>query len=205
MSASGPLVPPISWAQRPDYVLVTIPLQDTTGVSVEVKDEGKALHFACSAPEGKQYACTIRFYGAICSEESQHVVRPRQIELKLRKKFTNSLENANDDELEWPRLTEEKAKYPNITIDWSKWKDEYGDEGAADDLGDFGLGGSDVMDGQYSEMLSQLMQAQGQRDAEEAAGLPGFGSAKGQDLAHSASAAAGDDDGDMPPLEEDDM
>ncbi|KAG5468518.1 hypothetical protein CUR178_01350 [Leishmania enriettii] len=209
MSASGPLVPPISWAQRPEYVLITVLLQDTTDVKVDIKDEGRELHFACNAPEGKQYACTIRFYGAISSEESHHVVRPRQIELKLRKKFASSLEDADDDEVEWPRLTKVKAKHPNITIDWSKWKDENDNEGAADDLGDFGLGGDDAMDGQYSEMLSQLMQAQGQRDAEESAGLPpgsfpGFGSAKGQDSAHGASGATGDDDGDMPPLEEDD-
>ncbi|AIN97504.1 hypothetical protein LPMP_200120 [Leishmania panamensis] len=206
MSASGPLVPPISWAQRPEYVLVTIPLQDTTGVTVEIKDEGRELLFACCAPEGKQYACTIHFYGAISSEESQHVVRPRQIELKLRKKLTRSLEDA-DDEVEWPRLTKEKVKYPNITIDWSKWKDE-DDEGATDDLGDFGLGGGDAMDGQYSEMLSQLMQTQGKKDAEELAGLPPgtipeFGSAQRQEATHGASAAAGDDDSEMPPLEDD--
>ncbi|CBZ30158.1 conserved hypothetical protein [Leishmania mexicana MHOM/GT/2001/U1103] len=208
MSTSSPLAPPISWAQRPEYVLITIPLQDTTSVCVEIKDEGKELRFACSSPEHKQYACTIHFYGAISSEESQHVVRPRQIELKLRKKFSKSLEDANDDEVEWPRLTKEKVKYPNITIDWSKWKDENDDECAADDLGDFGLSGGDAMDGQYSEMLSQLMQAQGQRDAEESAGLPtgtipAFGSARGQEATHGTSAGAGDDDGDMPPLEED--
>lgn len=210
MSASAALVPPISWAQRPEYVLITIPLQDTTDVKIEIKEEGAALYFACNAPEGKHYEYTLRFYGAISSEESQHVVRPRQIELKLRKKFRVSLEEAEDDEVEWPRLTKEKAKYPNITIDWGKWKDADDDnEGAADDLGDFGLGGGgvggDAMDGQYSEMLSQLMQAQGQRDAEESAGLapgtiPAFGSAQGQ----TAMAEDGDDD-DMPPLEEADV
>ncbi|KAG5493787.1 hypothetical protein JKF63_01619 [Porcisia hertigi] len=210
MSTSGPLVPPITWAQRPEYILVTIPLQDTTSVKVEIKDEGRELHFSCSAPEGKQYACTVRFYGVISCEESQHVVRPRQIELKLRKKFTKSLEDAEDDEVEWPRLTKEKVKCPNITIDWSKWKDENEDECAADDLGDFGLGGGDEIDGQYSEMLSQLRQVQGQKDAEDSTGLPAgsipsFGSAKGQNATCGASTAAGDDDGDMPPLEEDDI
>ncbi|GET92110.1 hypothetical protein, conserved [Leishmania tarentolae] len=208
MSTNTSLVPPISWAQRPEYVLITIPLQDTTGVNVEIKNEGRELHFACSAPEQKQYAYTIQFYGAISSEESQHVVRPRQIELRLRKKFTMSLEDANDDEVEWPRLTKEKVKCPNITIDWSKWKDENDDECASDDLGDFGLGGGDEVDGKYSEMLSQLMQAQGKRDAEESAGLPPgtipeFGSAQGQGAADGASAEAGDDDADMPPLEAD--
>lgn len=209
MSASGALVPPISWAQRAEYVLLTIALQDTTNVKIELKEEGKVLYFACAAPEGKRYEYTLHFYAPISPEESQHVVRPRQIELKLRKKFRKSLEEAEEDEVEWPRLTAEKTKHPNITIDWSKWKDEDDEAAGPDDLGDFGLGGGmggggDAMDGQYSEMLSQLMQAQGQRDAEEHAGLPpgsipGFGSAEGQ----KASEGADEDDDDMPPLEED--
>lgn len=212
MSASGALIPPISWAQRAEYVLLTIALQDTTDVTIELKEEGKLLHFACTAPEDKRYAYTLRFYAAITPEESQHVVRPRQIELKLKKKFRTSAEEAEEDEIEWPRLTEDKAKHPNITIDWSKWKDEDEQEagGGADDLGDFGLGGAgggmgggDAMDGQYTEMLSQLMQAQGQKDAEEHAGLPpgsipAFGSAAGQE-----AMAGGEEDDDMPPLEED--
>lgn len=205
MSASGALVPPISWAQRPEYVLLTIALQDTTNVKIEIKEDGKVLHFSCSAPEDKHYEYTLHFYAPILSEESQHVVRPRQIELKLKKKFRTSSEEAAEDEVEWPRLTEEKTKHANITIDWSKWKDE-DDEGAgADDLGDFGLGGGegDAMDGQYSEMLSQLMQAQGQHDAEAHAGLPpgsipAFGSAADQKATGGAEA-----EDDMPPLEED--
>lgn len=205
MSASGALAPPISWAQRPEYVLLTVALQDTTDVKLEMKEEGKVLYFTCNAPEDKHYEFTLHFYAPISPEESQHVVRPRQIELKLKKKFRKSLEEAEEDEVEWPRLTEEKTKHPNITIDWSRWKDQDDDDTAADDLGDFGLGGGggDAMDGEYSEMLSQLMQAQGQKAAEEYAGLPTgsippFGSAAGQ----KGSEVAAEED-DMPPLEED--
>lgn len=210
MSASSPLVPPISWAQRPEYVLVTIALQDTSSVKLAIQDDGKALHFACDAPNDKHYECRLRLYGAISSEESQHVVRPRQIELKLKKKFRTSAEEAADDELEWPRLTEEKTKQPNITIDWSKWKDADEEEAGADDLGDFGLGGGggggDAMDGQYSEMLSQLMQAQAQQgggdddgDSADDAQAKAFAAAERE----VNKVMAEDEDDDMPPLEED--
>ncbi|KPA82005.1 hypothetical protein ABB37_03182 [Leptomonas pyrrhocoris] len=207
MCASGALVPPISWAQRPEYVLLTIALQDTTNVTVEMKEEGKVLYFSCTAPEDKHYAYTLHFYAPISPEESQHVVRPRQIELKLKKKFHKSLEEAEDDEVEWPRLTEEKTKHSNINIDWSKWKDAGDNDAGSDDLGDFGLdgdGGGDEMDEQYSEMLSQLMAAQGQQDAEQHAGLPAgglptFGAAAGQ----KPSEGAEEEDDDLPPLEED--
>ncbi|KPI87649.1 hypothetical protein ABL78_3247 [Leptomonas seymouri] len=207
MAASGVLVPPISWAQRSEYVLLTIALQDTTNVKLDIKEEGKVLYFSCTAPGDKHYEYTIHFYAPISPEESQHVVRPRQIELKLKKKFCKSLEEAGEDELIWPRLTEEKTKHQNITIDWSKWKDEDEDDASPDDLGDFGLGdggGDDAMQGQYSEMLSQLMKAQGQKDAEDHAGLPAgsipaFGSAADQKASDNAVA----EDDDMPPLEED--
>ncbi|KAK7196643.1 CS domain containing protein [Novymonas esmeraldas] len=203
MAGDGVLLPPIAWAQRPELLLLTIPLQDTTDVALEIAEEGRELRFSCSAAGGQRYAVVLPFYGVIASEESQHVVRPRQIELKLRKRFRGSLEDAEEDEVEWPRLTKTKAKHPNITVDWSRWRDEgdADDDAPADDLGDFGLGGGrgDALDEQHSAFLRQLAEST-RTSTDGSAG----GSAGGLPGAHGTAAAQAEDDDDMPPLEEDD-
>lgn len=183
---SVPLHPPVSWAQRNDVVLITIPLQDATDVKISLTD-----NFTFSATsDAKQYACTIPLFDKVVPEESSHVVRPRQIELKIRKLST--------DKEYWPRLTKEKVKSTYIQIDWNKWKDE--DEGAeggnADDLGDFGMGGGLDM----QQMLAQLGGAGGGAGGfGGGAAVPGFGSARGQTEKGIPEHL---EDEEMPPLED---
>lgn len=122
------LHPILQWAQRPDLVLITVPLQDAANVTVTIKDT-LSIEFES---EGKKYAASLTLFDEVVPEESSHVVRPRQIELKLQKK--------NTDAEYWPRLTKEKVKNSNIQIDWNRWVDE--DEvKEGENLGDFGMGG----------------------------------------------------------------
>eukprot|EP00331_Platyophrya_macrostoma_P011923 CAMPEP_0176410178 /NCGR_PEP_ID=MMETSP0127-20121128/2914_1 /TAXON_ID=938130 /ORGANISM="Platyophrya macrostoma, Strain WH" /LENGTH=183 /DNA_ID=CAMNT_0017789649 /DNA_START=60 /DNA_END=607 /DNA_ORIENTATION=+ len=180
------LHPPVNWAQRKDVILVTIPLQDASDVQISL---GSGDVFSLSATSaGKNFECKLSLFEKVVPEESTHVVRPRQIELKIKK--------ANVDADYWPRLTKEKVKSSFIQIDWNKWKDE--DEtaestsagGGGDDLGDFGMGGLDMQ-----QMLAQLGGGAG---AGGLGGAPGFGSARGQE-ALSKEAVDNAEDEEMPP------
>jgi hypothetical protein len=170
------LHPPILWAQRCDVVLITIPLQDATDVSLSTQ---QTFTFEATS-DNKRFSCAFRLFAEVVPEESSRTVRPRQIEIKLRKKDSSAPY--------WPRLTEDKGKSPFIQIDWNKWKDEdEGGDGSAEDFGDFGAGG-----------LPDMQQLMGQLGA-GGSDVPAFGSAKGQ---QEMNIPENVEDEDMPPLEE---
>lgn len=230
VSTTTAVFPPLNWAQRADYVFITIPLQDTKNVKIDLKDNGQVLDFACTTDaEGeKHYACQLALFRPVLPEESSHVARPRQIELKLKKasalKVAGDGEEAEESEEDraWPRLTKDKQKNANIQIDWSKWKDEDDDDdnelANGNDMGDFGGNGmfGGMMDGEsdgYGDMMSNLMRQAGRGDAEAFSGqeMPEFGSAAAAATGASGEGngggaeenEGGDDDDEMPPLEED--
>lgn len=187
---STDLHPSILWAQRADCILLTISIQDAVNVSINLRDH--TLNFSGES-EGKSYKAMIPLYKEVIPEESSHVVRPRQIELKIKK--------SDVDAEFWPRLTKEKTKSSFIQIDWNRWKDEDEDT-AKEDLGDFGLGGpmggggfGSMMGGGAGgldmDMLSKLSAG---------GGLPGFGSARGQEAKGIPDDLVEDEE--MPPLED---
>lgn len=200
---------PILWAQRPEYVLLTVPLQDARKVRVELPNNGAQLKLSCTTPgadptvakDDRQYESCLDLFREVAAEESQHVVRPRQIEIKLRKKKDEA-----DEEREWPRLTKEKTKLNNVQIDWNKWKDEDAEDDQADDLGDFGMGGGESGIN-YDDMVSQFMVKQSHDEAVAATGntdIPKFGVAKGQQpLSEEEMKRIEESYDDMPPLEDD--
>lgn len=196
MSAAS-LFPPLKWAQRQDFVLVTVELQDSANVKLQLPRDGAGVAFSCDVPAGggseaKRYACDFDFFAAVSPEESDFMARPRQIEVKLRKK------DVEGDF--WPRLTADRAKNKSIAIDWARWKDEDDEPegGDAGDLGDFGLGGG--MEGMDDELMQKMTAQFGQGGGGSSGGIPDFGSADGQ---QQQAAPVEDDDDDMPPLEED--
>lgn len=199
------LYPLLLWAQRTDCILLTVALQDATNVHIELPDNGASFQFACDTPDGRHYACSFALYKAVSTEESHHAVRPRQIELKLKKRSavlsTVSGEEEAADEACWPRLTKERPN-KNIQVDWSQWKDADEEaEGAMDDLGNFGLGGDLGDDEMTQKMMQQFMVRDERNGAEEGLGvepgtIPSFASAAGQQPMPENACD------DMPPLEE---
>ncbi|ORC93246.1 uncharacterized protein TM35_000011230 [Trypanosoma theileri] len=165
MSASGDEVfPPILWAQRPEYVLVSIPLPDATDVSVEIRD-GRVLHFHAVAG-GRRYGCALPLFAPVVSEESRHATLPRGVELQLRKRPPPTNEEEGKQEKEkfefsraWPRLTEDKSRNTRIQVDWTRWKDD--DEDEEDPSG---VDGQDGLGVNYEELMSQMMS---QKDIDE--------------------------------------
>eukprot|EP00672_Neobodo_designis_P022448 CAMPEP_0174850010 /NCGR_PEP_ID=MMETSP1114-20130205/18661_1 /TAXON_ID=312471 /ORGANISM="Neobodo designis, Strain CCAP 1951/1" /LENGTH=98 /DNA_ID=CAMNT_0016084433 /DNA_START=41 /DNA_END=334 /DNA_ORIENTATION=+ len=93
---------PIQWAQRPEFVLITIAATDAKDVNVKVLEN--TLSFSCTSGD-KKFASETPLFAEVVPEESSHVVRDRCVELKLAKK-DKSAEY-------WPRLTKDKVKNPH--------------------------------------------------------------------------------------------
>ncbi|KAH9599006.1 CS domain [Trypanosoma melophagium] len=158
--------PPILWAQRPEFLLVSIPLPDATDVSVEVRD-GRVLHFRAVAG-GRRYACALPLFADVVSEESRHATLPRGIELQLRKRPPPAAEaegeagkkGEREGSLElsraWPRLTQDKSRNPRIQVDWTRWKDDDDDN---DDPN--GFDGQDGFGMNYEDLMSQMTTQKG--------------------------------------------
>jgi hypothetical protein len=78
--------------------------------------------------EEKRYTCNLKLFAPVIAEESLQTVRARGIQLVLKKKTPDEF---------WPRLFFDKKKFPNVQIDWGKWKteDELEEAGGALDDG----------------------------------------------------------------------
>ena len=128
------LNPTIVWAQRDDYVWLTVEVSDSEDVIVDLTESD--LKFRCKS-NGNDYGFDIKFFKPIIKEESKYL-KHRLIDICLKKV----------DEEAWPRLTYESKKVQWIKVDWSKWQDsDAEDEPEAFDtskmggFGDFGLPG----------------------------------------------------------------
>lgn len=110
-----PLPPPVSWVQRKNYIFLTICLEDCQKPTVKLEKD--SLFFdGVGGTERKRHQVTIQFYSEIDDEKSRIFVRPRNIEVLLRKK--------EDDISYWPHLTKQRQKYHWLKLDFTKWKDE---------------------------------------------------------------------------------
>eukprot|EP00755_Sulcionema_specki_P037834 Sspe_Gene.109734::Locus_89901_Transcript_1_1_Confidence_1.000_Length_368::g.109734::m.109734/K15730/PTGES3; cytosolic prostaglandin-E synthase len=101
--------PSVLWAERPDVVLVTVSVQDAEDVNIEVK--AGSLGFTCTAG-GVKYHTVLDLKGEVVPEESTKAIRPRQVEMKLKKKEEGPY---------WEALT--KTKLPHVKVNWNQWKD----------------------------------------------------------------------------------
>jgi len=196
--------PPLKWADRREYVFLTVDLQDTRDVCMRIDNDGAVLHFSCTAGHTKScesdvsgtshYACDIELFHPVSPEESQNVVCPRDVKLKLKKK--------GDEDVRWTRLTKEKVKGLPIVVDWAEWLDSDEDEDEEQDeqnFTDFGM--SD------DELASKLRGSNENDLAKELnidpSTMPSFGSAAGQKpISDEEFSKAAEDDDEMPPLEE---
>ena len=201
------LHPTIAWAQRSDNILITVAVQDAADVKLSVQDN--VFELSCTGGE-KKYFCKFPLFADVVPEESTTVTRPRQIEIKLKKKD----ENAEY----WPRLQKEKVKSQHIQIDWNRWKDE--DEEAAADDGDFGMGGGALggmggaggmpgMGGMGGMDMQALMaQMGGMGGLGGMGGMPGMGGMgmggddEGMDSDDEEGAEEAHPEDEMPPLED---
>ena len=111
--------PSIIWAQHKDgNVLVTIRVHDAQDPKVSLT--ATAFTFTGASDNGEhKYNTTIELFEEIVVEESSYLVRPRGIEMKLKKKDTS---------IWWPRLAKTTKKLHYVSVDWDRWVDEDDDD-----------------------------------------------------------------------------
>lgn len=127
------LQPTVLWAQRDDYVWLTVDVPNAEDLKIELSATG--LDFACKA-DGKRYIFQLEFYKPIVKVESKFL-KHRLVDFALKKESSE----------EWSRLSKENKKLPWVKVDWSKWEDsDAEDEPAGFDMsnmggfGDLGMG-----------------------------------------------------------------
>ena len=158
----------MTWAQRKGTVLFTLGLPDVQDASVTLT--ASKLSFSGKS-NGKAYASELEFFAPLDEKaaESKYEVKPRGVTFHIQKA----------EESWWPRLLADKSKEKNqVSIDWSKFKDEDEAEGGfgAAETGfgggaqGFG-GGEDEDDGGMGGMMGGM------------GGMMGGGGAGGMDMA----------------------
>lgn len=127
------LNPTILWAQRDDYVWVTVDVANAEDLHVDLGSD--SLKFECKA-DGKSYGFEIQFFKPIVKEDSKFL-KHRLVDFCLKKA----------EAADWPSLISDLKKVSWIKVDWSKWQDsDAEDEPEGFDMskmggfGDFGMG-----------------------------------------------------------------
>jgi len=138
------------WAQREDYVLLTIQVEGCAKPDVKLTPEKLVFNGVGKIGKTDQsYLMEIEFMHPVIPEETKKTepLSTRFIVMKIVKK----------DKQFWPRLTKEKAKVNWIKVDFANWRDE--DESEEEDdktrdlekmmsqMGGGGFGGMGGMDG----------------------------------------------------------
>jgi len=133
--------PKLKWAQRAEYVLMTVDLADSENVNIDIDEETNTLIFSAQSA-GSKYGFKLALFEKVVKDESKWNTKGRNVILNISK--------ADKDQEEWwPRLTKEKTKYHQITIDFDKWVDA-DDEPAEEEkggMGDFDPSGMQGMGG----------------------------------------------------------
>jgi hypothetical protein len=164
----------VTWAQRTGTVLFTLGLPDVQDASVTLS--ATKLSFSGKS-NGKAYASELEFFAPLDEKaaESKYEVKPRGVTFHIQKA----------EESWWPRLLADKSKEKNqVSIDWSKFKDEdeaEGGFGAAETGfggGAQGFGGGEDEDDGGMGGMGGMMGGMGGMG-----GMMGGGGAGGMDMA----------------------
>lgn len=127
------LHPTVLWAQRDDFVWLTVEVPNAENLKVDLSEN--SLDFECVS-DGKAYKFQLEFFKPISKGDSKFL-KHRLIDFALKKEVSE----------EWPRLIKENKKLSWIKVDWSKWQDsDAEDDPAGFDMsnmggfGDLGMG-----------------------------------------------------------------
>jgi hypothetical protein len=121
--------PKLKWAQRAEYVLMTVDLADSENVAIDIDEVTNTLIFSAQSA-GQKYGFKLELFEKVVKDESKWNTKGRNVILNISK--------ADKDQDEWwPRLTKDKTKYHQISIDFDKWVDA-DDEPAEEEKGGMG-------------------------------------------------------------------
>ena len=117
---------PIKWAQRADFLYVTIDLHGVTKEVVSFTE--RELHFQGES-EGKYFEANIEFYQPILPKECSYQTHPLGVEMIVKK---DKEHRSDGKEGFWPQLLKDKRLEKNeVTVDWKHYVDE-DDDGNGD-------------------------------------------------------------------------
>jgi len=136
--------PPVAWAQRPSWILLTVEAKNAQDVLMEFRSP---KHFGMSfvtANPRKVFSFEFAFYESIDPPQCSYAVLDLVIEVKLRKAF----------EAWWPYLVASKNQF--LKVDWKRFVEE--GSPVDDDCGRFGIAAS-VMSTSRINIVEKLNEA----------------------------------------------
>ncbi|XP_009115602.1 co-chaperone protein p23-1 [Brassica rapa] len=134
--------PTVKWAQRSDWVYITVELPDAEDVKLKLEPEGKLFFSATSGASKTLYEVDLDLLDSVDVNESKVNVSSRSVFYLVKKAESKW----------WNRLTKQEGKHPlYLKVDWDKWVDEDEDDedkgGEGDmDFGDFDFNGLNMGD-----------------------------------------------------------
>ncbi|ORX44954.1 HSP20-like chaperone, partial [Hesseltinella vesiculosa] len=144
-----PLHPNVTWAQRADFVYLTVNLSDIIDPQIDLTSE-KFYFKAKAEKEQKEYECEIEFFQPINVEKSRQVLTARNLSMVIYKETDGW----------WDKL-QKGAKLNFLKTDFSKWRDEDDEEDEVPAAGGPGDGGMADMLGGGGMDFSQFLNAPG--------------------------------------------
>lgn len=128
-TAPTPVPTPVAWAQRPQWILLTVAVAEIDASSVVVAlggPNGRHLTISLrqraaannSAP--RAYTETLELFADVdpllgSSTGSRFAVLGRSLQVRLRRRVRGEY---------WPRLTADTTTRRNVLVDWGMWRDE---------------------------------------------------------------------------------
>lgn len=109
---------PLKWAQDKSQVFMTLEAKNLAeeARSISLSPEGH-LHFqGTNKVNYFQYSLDLNLFDEVNIGTTKWKVTDFAVQFSISKK--------NPENGFWPRLTKEKKKFHNITIDWTRWVDE---------------------------------------------------------------------------------
>jgi hypothetical protein len=125
--STGPvLTPTFRWAQRPNALLLTIPLSDVHDAKIDFTSDH--VDFS-GVSHGKNYALHLDLAAKVDVGKSSFSVKPRAVEITLVKEDAKAPY--------WKHVLKDPKGYVGrFTIDWERWQPENADDDA-DGIGAF--------------------------------------------------------------------
>ena len=151
------LAPQIKWCQRKDRVNLKVEVRDAKTVDIKFTSPDQ-LTISC-ASDGKNYYFDTVLFAPFDTENSSYKVFGYNIDVLIKK----------TEQVSWPRITQSKAKMPNIGVDWNNWVDS--DEEAEEDEAppqDFNFGPAEGdSDEEPEEPEANLDDLEGEEDVKQ--------------------------------------
>jgi prostaglandin-E synthase len=114
---------PIKWAQRDDFLYVTVIVDEVTDESVTFTET--AMIFKGTDKRKSYYEHSVEFYQPIIPDGSAFMVHPLGVQMIV-KKDKEKRNDGNDGF--WPRLLKDEHHGLDVTVDWNRWVDEDDDQ-----------------------------------------------------------------------------